>query len=279
MIAQFDNQVMSSFLMWFDHMLLNKGQAHYQVTTTFPQSECYFPGFYAYNAPYKGLVYDTSIAGATVLTGVSINNVNYNLGQSPLTGINHFEGQVLTTVNGATVSGVYSVKEINVLLTSQPEEKILFETNYARRNKTNGLLESLDENSIPYPVIFLRNDGGENVPIAFGGTDQTNIRINAIVIADSQYMLDAIFSIFRDRNYDLVYLINESDNPFNVYGSFKDNIPFNYNNLVAGKDYCTIEKVTVNKIPSMRNREYNLNPSIYYGIIDFELMKFRNPRQ
>jgi hypothetical protein len=33
MKQQFDNQVISSFLMWFDHTLLEKGEAYYTVNS------------------------------------------------------------------------------------------------------------------------------------------------------------------------------------------------------------------------------------------------------
>jgi hypothetical protein len=281
MKPQFDNQISSSFLMWFDHTLLSKGEAYYNVTTTFPANSSYVNGFYAYNGPYKGLVYDSSIAGATVMTGVSINGANYNLGQSPLSGINYSEGQIYLSSGSLNVSGTYSVKEFNVLMTSQPEEVLLFETQYVRRNKTpaGSLKDSLKENAITYPVIFIKNNGSTNDPWAFGGTDETRVDFRAIVIADSQYTLDAVCSLFRDRNYDNVPLIDPTYNPFNVLGSFKSGVVFNYNNITSGKDYCMIDRVSVSKVAGVRDRENNINPGSYYGLIDFELVKFREPRQ
>jgi hypothetical protein len=281
MKQQFDNQVISSFLMWFDHTLLEKGDAYYTVNSTFPANNSYFKNYYAYNGPYKGLVYDTSITGATVMTGVYVNNVKYNLGSGPVSGVNYYEGQVYSPSGSLNVSGTYSVKEFNVLLTSQPEETLLFETQYSKRNKlpTGILKDSLAENTITYPVVFLKNNGSSNTPAAFGGTDETRIDVRAIVIADSQYNLDAVCSLFRDRNYDNVPLISESDNPFNVLGSFKNNAPFNYNTVTAGKDYCMIDRVSVSKISSVRNKENMLNPSAYFALIDFELIKFREPRK
>lgn len=279
MKAGFDNQLMSSFLMWFDHTLLDKGQAFFNTSSQFPINQSYYPGLYCYNGPYKGLVYDTSISGATIMTGVNVDNNNYTLGAGNLTGINYFEGQVILGSKSNVVSGSYSVKEFNVVLTSQPEEVLLFETNYVRRNKTLDLQTGLNENSIPYPVIFLRNNGSKNAPFAFGGTDETRIEIKATVIADSQYMLDAVCSLFRDRNYDLVPLISESDNPFNIYGSFKNNTPFNYTTLTQNKDYAILDKISVSRIPSVKNKETALNPAIYLGVIDFELIKHRDPRR
>ncbi len=98
-------------------------------------------------------------------------------------------------------------------------------------------------------------------------------------MADSQYNLDAVCSLFRDRNYDNFPLINSNYNPFNVLGSFKSGIPFNYDTVTSGKDYCMIDAVSVSKIPSVRDRENNINPGSYYGIIDFEVIKFREPRK
>lgn len=283
MKQQFDNQVSSSFLMWFDHTLLSKGEAYYTVSSNFPSNTSYFNGLYSYNGPYKGLVYDSSISGATIMTGVYVNSVKYNLGSSPLSGINYSEGQVFLSSGGLAVSGSYSVKEFNVLLTSQSEESLLFETQYVRRSKVpTGILKgSLNENVITYPVIFIKSQGSSNTPFAFGGTDETRLDFRAIVISDSQYNLDAICSLFRDRNYDNVPLISSSDNPFNVLGSFKSGIVFNYDSITAGKDFCMIDRVSVSKIANAANKgdkDELLNPSCHYGLIDFELIKMREPR-
>jgi len=280
MKEQFDNRVAASFLLWFDHTLLEKGEAYYDVTTSFPSNSSYFNGFYSYNGPYQGLVYDTSIPDATVMTGVTVNGTYYNVGQGPLSGINYTKGQIYLTSGNLDVTGSYSVKEFNVLLTSKPEEVLLFETQYVQRNKTptGSLKDSLAQNVITFPVIFIKNNGSTNEPAAFGGTDETRIDYRAIVVADSQYSLDAVCSLFRDRNYDNLPLIDSNYNPFNVFGSFKSGIAFNYNTVTSGKDYCIIDSVSVSKIPSVRDRENNINPGSYYGLIDFEIIKLRQPR-
>ena len=67
MKAQFDNTVMSSFYLWFDHTLLTKGEAFTNFSSFFYEADDMYQGYNAYGAPFKQLVSDTSVTGATVL--------------------------------------------------------------------------------------------------------------------------------------------------------------------------------------------------------------------
>ena len=48
MKAQFDNQVLSSFLLWFDHTLLNVGEAYHNTTGQFYNVSQEFAGYQTY---------------------------------------------------------------------------------------------------------------------------------------------------------------------------------------------------------------------------------------
>ena len=112
MKPQFDNKVMSSFFLWFDNKLLKKGEAFENVT---------------------GQFYD-SITGATIPTGLYVgdNLVNVSEGGSDgLFAINYNEGRAYFSGDQSSdVTGSFAIKDFNVFLTNQPEDKILFETKY-----------------------------------------------------------------------------------------------------------------------------------------------------
>jgi hypothetical protein len=81
----FNHQVTASFYLWFDNYLLDKGEAYInEVSAFYPSIDETLPGFSIYAAPYKQFVWDSSISGAKVLSGVYPTNTDIFLtrGQS-----------------------------------------------------------------------------------------------------------------------------------------------------------------------------------------------------
>jgi len=286
MKVQFNNIVMSSILLWFDNKLLSKGEAFVNFSSNFYPVESQYFGFYTYGAPYKQMVVDSSISGANIISGVYINNIFSKIGENSLTGINSSQGHLYFTsqINNpsTSLSGNYAVKDFNIFLTSETEEDLLFETQFQLNPKTSQNPTGLPLNVETYPVVYLKYQGGDNEPLAFGGLDKTNINVRAIVLSDSIFKLDALTSIFRDTVRSYIPLIYENEMPFNILGS-ANNGSFNYNNLTVNKlqndDYLHIDNVYVSKIDNRFINSYNkLNPNVFTAFIDFELSKNRYPR-
>lgn len=282
MQAGYINQVISSFYLWFDHTLLKTGQAYSAVTGSFFKIPNKYSNLQTYAAPFKPFVADASITGA--MTGVYLNSNLVGKGQSGLYEINYNEGCLyftgllpLTT----QVTGSFSVKDIDVKITSEPEEKLLFETKYQKKPKTYQILSGIHEDQTTYPVVFLKYFGGNNEPAALGGCDWTNVRVRAIVIADSEFRNLAIDSLFEDRVRTLIPVLTESEMPYNALGGV--NSGYNYINLVSGKNQSTnsifLEKVSVSPLNySAYSNLRELNPNIYCSLIDFDLRAYRQPR-
>ena len=153
MIAHFENQVMSSLLLFIDNKICKKGKAFTNHGSYFYSVEDQVEGAYSHSAPFKKLVVDTSLeaVGADVMTGVflgvfgevyppfgtSTDPANQNSGPYPYT-INHYQGQVtFDTDHKLAISGDYSVKDFNIYLTSLAEEQLLFETKFTLRERIN----------------------------------------------------------------------------------------------------------------------------------------------
>jgi hypothetical protein len=162
MKVQLDNILMSSMLMWMDHVILKKGEAYKNFSSQFYPVSNIYNGFYTYGLPFKQVVCDSSISGANILSGVYVNNNFKTIGQNNLTGISPQNGQVYFTSGQGTnnISGNYAVKDFNLYLTNQPEEEILFESQYQARPKTTQTPTGLAIEAITYPCIFLKNNGG-----------------------------------------------------------------------------------------------------------------------
>jgi hypothetical protein len=278
MKAQLDNILMSSMMMWIDHTLLKKGEAYKNYNSQFYPITNIFNGFYTYGLPFKQVVSDSSIPNANLLSGVYVNNSLINVGQGNLSGINPNNGQVYFTTNqsGKSLSGAYSVKDFNIYLTSQPEEELLFESQFQTRPKTSQTATGLAIEAITYPCVFLKNNGGSNEPFALGGQDDTIIQVRAIVLADSLFNLDAVCSILKDTARCYVPLINNS--PFNNFGSLNSGY-YNYDSLTSNTNLSNnafyITEVNISKIFA------NLNPKntqVFPAFIDFTLSNIRYPR-
>jgi hypothetical protein len=273
MKAQLDNILMSSMMLWMDNKILSKGQAFTNFSSNFYSVPNLINGFYSYGLPFKQIVCDNSINGANLLSGVYVNNNYTNIGTNNLTGINPNQGQAyFSSAQNGSISGNYAVKDFNIYITSNPEENILFETEYRVKPKTNQNPTGLAPNALTYPAIFLKLNNSTNIPFAFGGMDRTNIDIRAIILAENTFSLDAVSSILRDTARSYVPVIENQ--PFNSFGGL-DNGYFNYNSLSANSDmFFYIKDVSISKISYPADKT---NYSIYPGIVDFTLENIRHP--
>ena len=287
MKPQFDNQVMSSFLLWFDHTLLNDGEAYQNTTGQFYNVSDDYYGYHTYASSYSQFVSDASITGATIPTGLYAGNTLVNVGEGGSNGlyaIDYGNGRSYWSgTQSNDVTGSFAIKDFNVYLTSRTEDEILFQTQYTNRNKISSVVPTgLEQDTKTYPVVYIKNDGSTNEPFAFGGQDNTVIDIRAVVIADSQFDIDAIGSLFRDYRQQNVCLFEAADMPFNQFGYYR-NSQYNYTGSIAGKGadkQFFIEDVNVSRFDRvLENEVRKFNPNVYSTLIDFEVSKIRTPRQ
>jgi hypothetical protein len=271
MKAQFENRVMSSLLLFVDHHLLNKGEAYTNYSGLLYPTDNLYNNYYTYSAPFKQMVSDDSIPGATVMKNVYVNGGQTSVG-GELHGINHYNGQVYFTADksSSVISGNYSIKDFNVYLTNDPESKLLFETKYHLNSKYPQQLSGLAPDTQPYPAVFVKNMGGTNDPFAFGGLDNTITNARLVVLADSNYKLDAACSIFKDLKNKSVPIIN--DLPFDALGSYTG-LAYDYVSLATGAGPL-IWDVRVSKVSMMGDFE-RLNPDVFSAFVDLELSSIR----
>lgn len=280
MKAQFENKAMSSLLLYLDNKVLTKGEAYTNVsgTTLYPVANNYNT-IHTYAAPYKQLVSDTSIAGATVASGVYQDGLFYETGAAAdLHSINHYDGQWYFTGDkaGNALTANYAIKDFNVYLSNKSEEELLFETKFFIRPKTTQILTGLQPEEQTYPAIFVKNDGGKNDPAAFGGMDSTIINVRAVVLSDSAFSLDAVCSILKDSVRTDVPIIEQDNLPFNSIGGSTSG--YNYTALSNGSaDSLFIKDVFISKDPA-RGYHKTVNPGLFPAFIDFTLENFRYPR-
>ena len=255
MTPQISHQVLSSFILWLDNKICTKGLAYTNTSSTFYRTNDLLNGNYSYSSPYKQWVADSSIPGASIITGVYVGNTFIRTGQSGFTDINYAHGQVyMTGIAAQTVSGSFAIKDFNIVSTNASEQRLLFETKYEVRPKVGRTLTGLRGDEITYPIIWVKFNTSNNEPFCFGGTDITVDRVRAIVVADNQFNLDAVTSILRDTSRTYIPLINSGEMPFNPRGGFRSG-SYNYTGLAnKGADLSTfINRVDISFLDAATN--------------------------
>ena len=286
MLPQFTNQVLSSSVLWMDNLFANKGQAYSIVSGYFYQTDNLFNGFFTYSSPYRQIIADSSVSGATVMTGIALNGVSIGTGQSGFSGIDYYNGRLYfgTEISNpsTSLSGTYSIKEFNIALTNEPDEKLLFETKYSLKPKTTQTISGLYSNEENYPIIFLRDNGGQNDPFAFGGTDNSVTNLRAIILTDSMFSLDAATSLLKDQARNYIPLLGYGEMPFNSLGGLKSGV-YNYTGMTNGKaangQGIYISNVFVSRFnhSAFSQELKKINPDVFVGLVDLDLEFIRNP--
>lgn len=279
MKAQPSNQVLSSFLLFLDHEILKKGDAFTNANSYFYPTQSLYNGYYTYSSPYSQFVSDFSITGATIPTGVYLDNTFIGTGQSGLAHIDYNKGSLYFTgqiTGNNRISGSFAVKDFNIQISKDADETILFESKHYLRPRISQTTTGLFPNEMVYPVIYIKNDGGQNEPFAFGGLRNTKFGIRVLILADSPFILDAVQSVIRDIKDKYVPLITGSAQPFDFYGDYKGT-KYNYETLTSGSSpNLYIESAFVGDFDRyVRSDGKSLPPNTFYGICDIDLCWIR----
>lgn len=287
MTVQFDHKVISSFVIWLNYILAKKGEAYYNFGSKFYPSNQRFNGYVTYSAPFSQLVYDKAITGASLPTGLYLNSTFIVPGQSGFAGVNfekgeaYFTGAFPSTVN---VSGNYAIKDFNVVLSSEPEEKIIFEKQLNPRPKYTQVPTGVLNDELTYPIIFIKNNRRINDPFALGGMDNSKYSLSAYIFADTRFKLDGAVGILCDTARGAVPVLDQSQMPFNSSGLYVSGhaVPFNYTGVAAtvpASNYLYIKEVRQGGFSKFSFQEANkLNPDVHFDFVDFELEIPRYPR-
>lgn len=280
MKPQYQHNVTTSFALWLDHYLLQKGEAYTNQTGRFYYyQDARLPSTYkAFGTEYRQWVYDSTITGATIPSGVFINST-FTPRSSALK-IDFLNGRVLATgagvPTGAAVTGRFSVKDFNIYLSNENEEDLIIEKNISSQKKFpwSGAtyLAPYDQT---LPAIYIMSDSFENTPFSFGGEDETRSMMRSIVFADDPYSLDGVLSIFADSKNRVFKQKDFGSYPINEFGDIKTP-PFSFDDYYTNPDPSVelfIDDVTVSKFKDSRGSARS-----YIGFLDFEVINYRYPR-
>lgn len=163
-----------------------------------------------------------------------------------------------------------SVKEFCSYLTSDPEEKIIFENKYEEIPKLKPKSYQNDPYGFMMPSIFLKLQQDENEKHCLSGKRKKKIMIRVITIA-SEYLLTGAADCFSNRADKCFPILDCEDLPLNEYGELKDE-SWNYSELSANSTKnAYIESVQYTPIqPVLFTKK---NPNLYIGYSDFHITK------
>lgn len=296
MKPQYQHELMTSFFLWFDHELLQQGEAYSNKTgQVYSGSDTRLPdSFTPFQSNYKQWVNDSSITGEINPIIGSTESIFSNLPgiEARLSRTNYifdFENGRLVHTGSAssalgpqggpiTITGTFAVKDFNVYLTNETEEDLIIENKFKLNSRygtpTMSGIEPYDQVT---PAIFLNVEFSRNEGFALGGMDQTKSTIKAVVLADNDYQLDGALSIFADSARKTVPKIPFSGHPSTEYGDIKGG-SYNYTGLAASYTDGSffIDDVTVSKFS--QRAQTSIPGDIKVGFIDFEISTERFPR-
>lgn len=286
MKAHFQNKANSSVFMWLNNLLAQNGSGFNNVGVRLYPTTSEYNNLYSYAAPYSQFISDSSISGAFVPSGVYVNSNYVNTGQSGLFGINYERGRVYFSQplpENTSVTGLFSIKDFNIVLTDRPETNILFETQLKLRPKTISPQTGLGYSDLAYPVIFIKNNGYINKPFCFGGQDVTQIDYSLMIFADSKFVLDAVEGLICDSARNYIPLLNVEDMPYDAYGRIKSGI-YNYNTIKTSKTPGSSQSIFIENVEKpdfhqiVYNELKNANPDAYFTLLRLTANTYRRTR-
>lgn len=286
MKVTFDHELQSSFYLWFDDRLTRIAsgiQPDVSMTFTKYSDTSDVPtNLDAYYGPYRQLVGN----GDSVPSGVYIDGVlkNQNTSTDEYLLIDFNEGRVILDPDeygtSLSVSGDFSIKDFNVYMTNDTEEELLLDNTFIINDTDQTQLQAAQKENLNHysvPACFVTSVTSENKPFCFGGTDTTESNLRTVVLANSNYGLDAVLSHFRDTKNLGLYMFSYDEFPYGEFFHIKSP-PYSYKTMISGKlPDIWVESVRTSKLYD-RNSTLRLTKGIKVGFIDFKLSVVRNPR-
>lgn len=288
MKPQFQHQVITSFALWLDHIILNRGQAFQNIESSFyyQQDDRLDLDFYAFASPHKQWVTDSAVDKAKIIDSIILDGYKVDRGKQGIK-YDFNNGRVLVpkilSNPGSNIESSYAVKDFNIYITDQTEEELLIETKFDKNSRfdqeVTGGVRAYDQ---VVPAVFLSYEEGYNSPFAFGGEDRTTSSVRCVVFAESSFQLDGLFSILKDLNNIAIANVGFNEHPLNEFGDLKfgsydyRDLSDRYYNKKNTQSVFHVDRVGVSKLNDKIAKKSH--PGLYIGFVDFQLNAFRFPR-
>lgn len=279
MNPQQENNLLAAFFLFAEYKVQQQGVAYNNLTVRlFPTQDRTLPaGYQSYSSPLKGFVYNSGVSGAVIINSISGGGFSAPLTRASGIKIDYPNGRVLVPTSLGTnlvLTGTAACLEVNTYLPSEAEEYIITQGKYFVNPRFYSPLTASGAPPGIYatPAIFINQIHAENDAYQFGGLVNSKSTITVTAICESNYQMNALFSIFRDLRYQYFPMLNTISDPLNQWGDVKggDGTGYNYLNYVASYgtpgNLVYIDNVRTSKVTD----KVRLNPQQFVGIIDIE---------
>lgn len=271
-----DHSVISSFKEFITYKLYNDLSAYSNKTVPLFN---YTPtrrilGKATYGSPYCQWLYDSSVTGANIPTGLSgilrgVSGLSFD-----------FKNGRIFINSGTPVDSTInvSVPDFNIYITTSSVQRILLENKYEYYPDLSAATAPIKPDSIVAPCIFISYDGSDNKSWALGGVERSNFSVQVAVFADNLEKALGVQRIIRDISSRIFPVL-----PFTPLNELNDlkygywNYDIVYQNITDPSTFVYVDKTSF-KILDLDyiNQEH---PNIIVGLGNVSLSKFRTVGQ
>jgi hypothetical protein len=290
MKAQFDQNLLSSFYLWFENALLKEDIKAY--VTGLENSFKYVEysdlpsDFIGYQGQFRQLVADQSVESPN--SGVYINGQFINDDPDSNGGVflDYQEGRVVLPLSSGKdldITATSTVKEVNTYIANDSDVSTILQSDFLENGQTTPYFfnqsEKLDEKTFFLPACFISLASSKNDEHCIGGMEETKNRVQVMVLTRDNFVIDSIISKFRDSARDEFSHIPYENFPYGFSYSIKQ-APYDYEvfqKTFEGGVTTHLDKVSVSKVYSERMREL-INRDFSVAMMEFDLSTYRFPR-
>lgn len=283
MVPTYQNNLYASVYLFAEHRYLQYTAAFQNASIKFyyaPDSQ--LPaGYLSYASPWRQFVYDSGVSGAAILNVVSGGAfTNYPLTRASGIHVDYENGRIIvpsTFGTALTLTGYGAFREVNMYQPNETEEQVLTQAKFFLNPRYRSVATSgLAPYKIATPGIFLNSLSTRNDAYQFGGIVDSKTTMSMVVLAESQFQLRALFSVFGDCRYQYIPMLNTIDDVLDGFRDVKGGTGYNYLTLCGmwGQpgNLIYIESVTMSKVSD----RLPLNPGQVAGIIDMDVSYIRS---
>ena len=267
MIKTVDHFLASSLKEFLNYRCLTDLQAFTTVSGTLTQyTDPKWTEKTAIGSSYASFVYDSSIPGATVptgLAGVTGAIVDYKNGR--------FLAPTGTVATGLSTS--FSVNDINFYVSSDPEAKLIFREKYLTNPTFKAATGVLPPRSYIAPCVFVKSYRSENHDHCLGGETEAQINFRVIAMMRTEAQLVGFQHVIRNCRQDVFPLITGS--VMNQYNSLTTPGWTYQAEMDDMTDYAFVENSTF-KIQEL-DVFTDDQPNMYVGIGNIEVSYYSSP--
>lgn len=195
----FSHDLMTSFYLFLNNSLQNGAQAYTNVNnqTLYPMNTLGSQNGNVWASPFKGWVYDSSVSGANIPSGVTNSSGQFLTRGSGIV-IDFNNGRVISPYNWGPLTASFACPNYNLYISD--ETRTNFWLDQVFDSNPNVAYTATGAPNTPFfaPCIILTNANEQNDPFALGGLDQTRNTIRAYIISNNGWNQEGSQSWIRD---------------------------------------------------------------------------------